>query len=141
MNFFDSLFGRSPIRSAVPDDVANADPFAGHGFVYHETLNSPNGGFKILNGYSGGEKGPTIVESKVAVAETGRVLFDLWHTYQNCSIQFSDDDSSATLQVQNVHNGLQRDVTINFINETFAFKNNPAVWHPLAKLPELISTF
>ncbi|MEP6779369.1 MAG: hypothetical protein ABJC26_05720 [Gemmatimonadaceae bacterium] len=94
-----------------------------------------------MNGYSGGEKTATIIEPKVIVAATGRVLFDLWNTYQDCSIRFSNADSGAELHVANTHNGQQRDVTINFANETFAFKTAPNTWHPLAKLAELVSTF
>jgi len=141
MNVFDNLFGRSPKPKASGIVGTDADPFAGQGFVYHETLTSPDGTIRVLNGYSGGEKGATIVEPKVIVAATGRVLFDLWNTYQHCSIRFSDADSGAELHVSNTHNGQQRDVTIDFVNESFAFKNNPAVRHPLAKLAELVSTF
>ena len=144
MNFFDNLLGRTPKQPSKPPQQfvpPDADPFAGHGFVYHEILNSPDGTIRVLNGYSGGEKTATIIESKVIVAATGRVLFDLWNTYQNCSLQFSNADSGADLQVANLHNGKQRDVTINFANESFAFKNNPKVWHPLSNLQALVSTF
>ena len=141
MNFFDSLFGRKTHSPTATTIDLTADPFAGQGFVYTETLTSPDSTIKVLNGYSGGEKGATIVEPKVIVAATGRVLFDLWNTYQNCSIRFSDTGNKADLRVQNTHNGKEREVVINFTNETFAFVNNPEVWHPLARLPELVSTF
>lgn len=141
MNFFSNLLGRSPKPKASGIVATDADPFAGQGFVYSETLTSPDGTIRVLNGFSGGEKSATIIEPKVIVAATGRVLFDLWNTYQNCSIRFSNTDSGADLHVQNTHNGLERDVTINFANETFAFKNDQAVWYPLGKLPELVSTF
>ncbi|MEO7999599.1 MAG: hypothetical protein ABI852_19260 [Gemmatimonadaceae bacterium] len=141
MNFFSNLLGRSVKPLSTPVDPTNADPFAGQGFIYHETLTSPDGTILVHNGYSGGEKGPTIVEPKVVVAATGRVLFDLWKTYQHHSIVFTDAASHAEMRVHNTHNGGERIVDIDFSNETFSFKENPAARHTLAKLPDMISMF
>ena len=141
MSFFDNLLGRA-VKPVTPRAAAaDADPFAGQGFVYSETVSSPDGSIKVYNGYSGGDKGATVIEAKVVVASTGRVLFDLWNTYQHCSIQFAAAGRTAMLRVQNAHNGAQREVTINFENETFAFTNDAAVWHPLSQLAERVSTF
>lgn len=141
MNFFSNLLGRSlkPRSASLP--TIDGDPFAGQGFVYHETLTSPDGTILVHNGYSGGEKGPTIIEPKVVVAATGRVLFDLWNTYQHHTIKFTDATSCAEMRVENTHNRSERSVEIDFVNETFSFKENPAVRHALAKLPEMISMF
>lgn len=141
MNFFKGSLSRDAQRArpTVPHNAA--DPFAGQGFIYHEILTSPDGSIQIFCGYSGGEKGPTIIEPKAIVAATGRVLFDLWNTYQNHTIHFVDAGSGAEMRVENTHNRREHTVDIDFANETFAFKDNPAVRHELAKLPEMISLF
>ena len=140
MNFFRNLLQRSvPTRAQTEFDPAN--PFAGQGFVFTETRTSPDGAILVFNGYSGGEKGPTIIEPKIVSAATGRVLVDLWHTYQHYTLRFLDDTSAAELRAENTHNKSERIVLIDFTIESFVQKENPAARHALAKLPDFISLF
>lgn len=141
MDLFKGSLSRNAKRARPMVSHNAADPFAGQGFVYHETLTSPDGSILIFCGYSGGEKGPTIIEPRAVIAATGRVLFDLWNTYQHHSIHFVDASSRAEMRVENTHNRREHTVEIDFANETFAFKENPEVRYELAKLPELISLF
>lgn len=140
MSFFNRLFGRSPEATATSSVEPSSDPFAGHGFIYYDTTTSPNGTIQVLNGHSGGEKGPVVIETKVVIAATGRVLFDLWNTYQHCRIAFAENDT-AELSVTNAHDGRKRSATINFNDETFILSDGPAVSYPLTTLRKLISTF
>lgn len=140
MTFFKNLLQRGVTPRSKPQ-FNPADPFAGQGFVYSDMLTSPDGTIQVFNGYSGGEKGPTIIEPLIVVVATGRVLVDLWNTYQNYTTTFVDDTSLAELRAENTHHRTEQTVVIDFVNETFAFKENPAARHDLAKLPEMISLF
>ncbi|MEP6764894.1 MAG: hypothetical protein ABJB66_11310 [Gemmatimonadaceae bacterium] len=112
--------------------------FAGQGFVYYEVKISPDGSLHVLNGYSDGEKTPTLIEPRVVLAATGKILFDLWHTYQNYHLDFCDN-GNAVLNVQNNHSRRTRVVDINFRDSEFSFRDEPGVHRPLSKLEEFIS--
>ena len=108
--------------------------------MYYDVQTSPDGSLHVLNGYSGGEKGPTFIEPRVVSAATGKIIFDLWRTYQNYNLVFGED-GAAVLKVDNHHSGRSRVVDINFHDSEFAFRDAPHIVRPLSHLEQHISLF
>ena len=109
------------------------EEFKGHGFVYWEETVSPDGRFRVLDGYSDGEKTPTLVEPRIIEIVSGAVVLDLWHTYMNYELEFLDA-GKARLTIQDAYQTVKRIAEINLNNRTFSFSDSPLTQEPLSNL-------
>ena len=113
------------------------EDFEGQGFVYWDETISPDGRFRLLNGYRDGEKTPTFIEPRIIDALSGQILVDLWHTYQNYEADFSAA-GKITLRIQDSYQTKSRVVEIDLVQKTFAFEDSPQTRAPLSRLREQI---
>jgi hypothetical protein len=109
------------------------EDFKGQGFVYWEEKVSPDGRFRVLYGYSSGEKSPTLVEPRIIEIGTGEVVVDLWHTYLDYQVAFRED-GKVKLTMRDTSQVNSRIAEIDLVERTFAFADSPQLREPLFRL-------
>jgi hypothetical protein len=109
-------------------------------FIYYEEHISPDGVWRVEYGYSGGEKGPTIVEPRVIEIATGRVLVDFWRRYTIGYVgDFSPDGFRITLTEPIASKRIT--VSINTRTETFTMVDEASSPRPIDELYEVWGNF
>src|SRR6476660_5293926 len=99
------------------------EDFKGHGFVYWEEVTSPDGRFRVLKGYSDGERTPTLIEPRIIEIVSGKVVVDLWHTYLNYEVEFREV-GKMRLKIQDIYQTSTRIAEIDLVERTFVFADS-----------------
>jgi hypothetical protein len=107
-------------------------------FIYFEEFNSPDGVWRVELGYSGGEKGPTIIEPRVVEIATGRELINFWKTYVIGGVwDFTPDGFRIRLTEPMTSKTIY--VAVNTKTETFVIADHSSSPRPLAKLRDAVA--